>query len=82
MLGNLALNNNALQLAQQYPLSIEDMQSALLGNPSLAAAMMSWPVGIDPASTDLFAQLPVNFANQQTIAAGINAGSGKAIADG
>jgi hypothetical protein len=53
-----------------------------LGNPSLAAAMMSWPVGIDPASTDLFAQLPVNFANQQTIAAGINAGSGKAIADG
>lgn len=50
-------------MAQQYPLSIEEMQSALLGSPAFAALMppTAWPIGIDPNSTDL---LNANLVNQ------------------
>jgi hypothetical protein len=76
LLGNLAYANNAIQLAQQYPLtSIEDLQSVVFGSG------MVWPT-IDPNSADLLTQ--ANLISQQAIGANINqtANTGKNIADG
>lgn len=79
LLANLSANN-ALQLAQ-YPLSIEEMQSALFGSPALTM-MPGWPTTIDPIPADLLSQLPSNLASTQSIGGTHRPSSGKNLSDG
>jgi hypothetical protein len=75
---NLPLANNPLQLAQQYPISLEDVQSALLGSPTLAMMSGGWPNTFDAASAELLSQIPVNYTGHPTIN---RSGSGKSLSD-
>ncbi|KAI6176519.1 Poly(RC)-binding protein 3 [Aphelenchoides bicaudatus] len=79
LLMNFPLANNPLQLAQQYPISLEEMQSALLGSSTLAM-MPGWP-GIDAASAELLKQIPTNYTGHPTVAT-TRPGSGKSLSDG
>lgn len=76
---NLPLASNPLQLAQQYQLSLEEMQATLLGSPTLAM-LSNWPGALDAASAELLNQMPANYTGHSTIGAN-HPSSGKSLSD-